>query len=411
MSSKMTKEQLMKELDTLRRRVAEMEALEAERKQAEEALRAGESKYRALFEAVLDGAIVVDAQTLSIVAANEAAAKMYGLDSAKDSVGMSLFDFVAREERPHVVRAAEDLFEKDLGRVDRYRTLSRDGRGIWVSAVARKTEYEGRLAGLISLRDITDQKRAEEELRSSEERYRLLFNNSGEPITVFGIDGRLLLINAIGVNNFGGRPEDFVGKSCYELFPEQGGTYLERLQGVALSGLATDFEDVVELPSGKRWFWSILQPIREENGNVYAVQVVSHDITERKRVEEALRESEAKYSALVEQAADGVVIVQDGIIKFANSGHARITGYSVAELVGMPFLNTVDPSIRNLADQRYAMRVAGSPFSVAFETRILCKDGTVKEAEARSSTIQYQGRPAVLSIVRMLPSASRQRRH
>jgi PAS domain S-box-containing protein len=136
-----------------------------EQKRAEEALRESETKYRTLFVTILDGTIVIDAETLTILAANEAAAKMYGLDSAKDSIGMNLFDFVAPEETQRVARViTEDLFQKDLRQVNEFRTLTKDGREIWVSAKGARTEYEGRLAGLISLRDVTERRRVEEEV-------------------------------------------------------------------------------------------------------------------------------------------------------------------------------------------------------------------------------------------------------
>ncbi len=120
----------------------------------------------------------------------------------------------------------------------------------------------------------------------------------------------------------------------------------------------------------------------------------------RKRAEEALQESEAKYRGLVEQAVDGVIIVQDGMFKFANEGMAEITGYTVEEMEGMPFLDMVVPELRDVVAQRFTSRMAGEQLAPAYETKIRCKDGTAKEVEARSRTIQHQGKPANLSIVR-----------
>jgi PAS domain S-box-containing protein len=106
-----------------------------EQKQAEEVLRKSETKYRALFDATLDGTVVIDAETLTILAANEAAAKMYGFDSAKDAIGVSLLNFVAPEEKQRVVRViTEDLFQKDLREVNEFRTPTKDGREICISA-------------------------------------------------------------------------------------------------------------------------------------------------------------------------------------------------------------------------------------------------------------------------------------
>jgi PAS domain S-box-containing protein len=167
-----------------------------EQKQAEEVLRESETRYRALFDATLDGAVVIDAETATILVANEAAAKMYGLESAKNAIGLSLLDFVAPEERERVVRIiSEDLFEKDLREVNEFRTLTKDGREIWISALGVRTEYEGRVAGLISFRNATEHKRSEEALRHSEENFRALADNASDGILITWADGRVAYAN------------------------------------------------------------------------------------------------------------------------------------------------------------------------------------------------------------------------
>jgi two-component system NtrC family sensor kinase len=136
----------------------------AERKRIEEALRESEHKYRALFESTLDGLFVIDAETMKIVLANEAAAKMYGFDSVEDTVGANPLDFVSPEDRERIVKIVfEDMFQKDPRQVNEFRTMTKDGREIWISALGLRTEYQGRLAGLISLRDITKHKQMEDQ--------------------------------------------------------------------------------------------------------------------------------------------------------------------------------------------------------------------------------------------------------
>jgi len=237
--------------------------------------------------------------------------------------------------------------------------------------------------------------------RQSEERFAKAFYSSPNPISISTLkEGRYVDVNDSFLRTTGYQREEIVGRTAVELGlwvrPEERDRLIRMVQEKGrVSNLELDFR----MKSGQIRT-GLVSPESIDLGGEPCLLTTISDITERKRAEDALRESEAKYAAVAEQAADGIVVVQDGLIKFANNGHAQITGYSLEELVGMPFLNTLDSSNRNLADQRYAMRIAGRPPSVAFETRILCKDGTVKEAEARSTTIQYQGRPAVLSIVR-----------
>gem|GEM_PF-3043842 len=120
----------------------------------------------------------------------------------------------------------------------------------------------------------------------------------------------------------------------------------------------------------------------------------------RSRVEEELRESEAKYSTLVEQSADAVLITQDGVLQFVNKAAEEIYGYTVEELTGMRFFGLLAPECRDVVIQRYEARVAGKEVASSYETRIMCKDGIPKDAEVSARLIQYRGRPAVMAIVR-----------
>ncbi len=121
---------------------------------------------------------------------------------------------------------------------------------------------------------------------------------------------------------------------------------------------------------------------------------------EKHRAEEALRESEAKYSALVEHANDGVVIMQDEVFAFTNQAMADLTGYGVEELHGMPFLNVVAPDDRAMVARRYRSRIAGEEVISAYEFKVLRKNGTTKDAELSAGLIRYGGQPATMAIVR-----------
>ncbi len=121
---------------------------------------------------------------------------------------------------------------------------------------------------------------------------------------------------------------------------------------------------------------------------------------EHERSQEALRESEEKYRILVEQAIDGILIVQDGMIKFANRRLARANGRTVEELLNTNFLHYIRPDeVPSVAD-RYQRRMAGEDVEQAYETVLLHKDGHEIPVEVNAGAITYQGRPAVFAFVR-----------
>ena len=137
-----------------------------ERKRAEEELRESEERYRTLFESTIDGLFVLDAETKKIVFANQTGAKAYGFDSAEEVVGLNPLDLVHPEDRDRTAGIIEkDMFENNLQQIHEYRTITKDGREAWISAVGVRIEYQKRLAGLVTIRDITERKQAEKELK------------------------------------------------------------------------------------------------------------------------------------------------------------------------------------------------------------------------------------------------------
>jgi len=127
----------------------------------------------------------------------------------------------------------------------------------------------------------------------------------------------------------------------------------------------------------------------------------------RQRSEVALRESEAKYAALVEQAKDGIAIVQDGLFRFVNRAMAENLGYTVEEMLGTPSLNIFAPEIRDLVAEGHRLRMAGEEAPSVYEARLQCKDGTVKDVEISAGIIQYDGKPALVGMARDITERKR----
>lgn len=150
----------------------------------------------------------------------------------------------------------------------------------------------------------------EKALKKSEERYRLLFNNLVNPIIIYDLNGGILLINNAAAKNLGRPPEDLRGKSIYDLIPETRDIDAERIREIVKSDQGIgNTETHIKLPSGEeKWFLSNYQPVRDENGRIYAVQVISYDITERKNAEVRLRNAANEWEATFNSISDMVSI-------------------------------------------------------------------------------------------------------
>ena len=126
------------------------------------------------------------------------------------------------------------------------------------------------------------------------------------------------------------------------------------------------------------------------------VKELEKEALEHKRVEEVLRESEEKYSKLVENSLTGIYIDQDEKIVFANNRFADIYRYPREELIGIESWRLVHPEDRPLTDKTRARRLKGEEAPPEYEARGLTKDGEAIWIKRRNTSIEYKGRPAIL---------------
>ncbi len=180
------------------------------------------------------------------------------------------------------------------------------------------------------VRDITDRKKAEIALKQSEEQYRSLFNNAYYAITLIDPNGKIVMINDIGAKTLGKQPKDFIGKTVRDIFPDHAEIMLSRNQQIIKTGEKLDFEEKLIMPDGsEKWFWSNLQPIKDTDGKITSILIISHDMTERKNAEEALIENKELLRAILESTGDGILVVN-------NKGQVTHTNARFTELWRIP---------------------------------------------------------------------------
>src|SRR4030042_4045467 len=127
---------------------------------------------------------------------------------------------------------------------------------------------------------------------------------------------------------------------------------------------------------------------------------IVRDITERKRAEKILKESEEKYRNLVERASDGITIIQDGIIKFANQQLANMWGGTTEEIIGTSFTNHLHAGSKEELVDRYRRRMASEEVPAVYKTELQRKDGSKLYVELNAGVILYEGKSADFVFVR-----------
>ena len=185
------------------------------------------------------------------------------------------------------------------------------------------------------IRDISTQKEIESALRESEEKYRELVENISEMIYIVDATGTLTYISPVVISLGGYRPEEIVGRPFSEfIHPDDLPGLMENFQRT-IAGELQPSEFRVRKKSGE-FFWgrSASRPI-VRNGEVVGLRGVLTDISGNKRVEEALRESEARYRNLFENANDAIAtFTLDSVLTSFNRGAERMLGWTHEEVIG-----------------------------------------------------------------------------
>jgi len=363
-----------------------------ERKQAEQALRRSEEQYRTLFE-YTHAAVLVTGPDGRVVSANPAVAKLLGYQSPTEMIGTQVSEYYADPAEGGTILA--ELIEK--GSVEERETAlkRRDGSVVHTVGSANVVKDETgnvlRIEGVFS--DITERKQAEEALRESEERYRSLFEDV--PIGLYQTTpaGQIMDANAAWVEMLGYPDREALqaaGATALYLDPEDRRQWQNIMQR---EGTVRDFEVQIRRHDGETiCVQENARTIRDETGRVLYYQGSQEDITERKRAEEELRESEEKYRDLVENTNDVVFSLdEEGVMTYISPVVETVIGHSPSEIVGRPFTDFVHREDLQRIRESYQQILSGHS-SEANEYRILTQTGGFRWLRASSRLIFVEDR-------------------
>ncbi|MFW9916508.1 MAG: PAS domain S-box protein, partial [Candidatus Thorarchaeota archaeon] len=264
-----------------------------ERKQIEAALQESEERYRTLTELHFDGIVIHDNEAICDI--NPAGAQIVGL-TREEVIGQGLFDFLLPESietvEKSMIQKQETPFEIVVSK--------RDGEQMYLEVMPGNCKYQGKSARIAAFRDVTERKKAEQQLKDSEERLRILFEYAPDGYYLHDLEGKLLDGNKAAEDITGYKREELIGKNILELslMPE------EQIPKAA-GGLVLNMEGKAGGPEE----FTILRKDgtqREVEIRTYPVTIkgqtqvlgIARDITERIQTETALRESEVKYKYL-----------------------------------------------------------------------------------------------------------------
>ncbi|MEW5925185.1 MAG: PAS domain S-box protein, partial [Candidatus Zixiibacteriota bacterium] len=280
-----------------------------ERKRTEAEVRESGERYRVLFETAGEGILIADYQTRKFRYANPAICRFLGY-TADELVGMGVDDIHPIERIEEIHHEFELNSKMPQYIAENIPCLRKDGTIVFADIVGATIYIEGTRYSVGFFRDINELVRGREAFRESEERFRLLAELSPNAISIVR-DDQIVFINKAGIRLYGAeKPEDILGRESFDfIHPDYRELVREKRQKVLEENRSSGFkeEKLIRLDGQTVTVDAASAPFTYEGRP--AIQVVARDITERKRIEEALKDSELQYRTTIDSMGDSIHVI------------------------------------------------------------------------------------------------------
>jgi PAS domain S-box-containing protein len=366
-----------------------------------DALKASEESYRTLVENLSVGLYRnTPGPKGRFIEANPAIVRQFGYKSKEEFLEVNVADlyqnaaerkkFSDKVKKQGFVRGEELLLKKQ------------DGTLFWGSVTAIAVEDEERNVkyydGLIE--DITERKTAEERIRQSEEKYRALVDNANEAIMV-AQDGVLRFSNPKALEITGYSPEELYERSFAQLIHENDREMVLKKLDANLGGKGQpEMYTFRIIRKDRNVIWVEVNSVTIDWLGHPATLNFLTDVADRKQAEQALRESEAKFRAIIQQSHDAIYIYRGNNFVFVNDRTVELTGYSPDELKEVDIWHLIHPDDREWVLDIANKRKEGEDVASTYEARVITKDGKTKHCEFAVTPISYEGGYAAMGAVR-----------
>jgi len=309
------------------------------KKKAEDALKESEAKYRALVENGFEGILIIDFEG-NVLFANPALLEIFEYSDFEEVKGKSVFLFLAPESMPAAIADLTKVVQGLDMEVAQYNAITANGKQINIESLGKLIDFEGSKADIISVRDITAKKAIETALRESEEKYRLIAENTSDGIIGFDAENRIQYASPAYLKQLGFSEAEELGRNADSIYnvihPDE--------RDDLFASIFNAIEDKKpELTYSYRALHKTGQYIwREDNakfrygadGKYLGCFVVCRNINERKKSESLLRESEEKFRLIAENTEDTIAVLDlDLTITYVSPSVKKLTKLSREEVV------------------------------------------------------------------------------
>lgn len=369
-----------------------------EKKKIETELAEKENLYRTLIEKSLDGVSI--SQDGKIIMVNQAFCEMFGY-TIDEILAKEPSELIAPHDRERVL----DLHYKRMSgeiKTNSYLAsmLHKNGSEIIVDINAATVQMNGQNASFVTMRDVTEKNRIQKALQESEIKYKTLVDNSQDGILIIRYNQILFANNTI-CRMLKTTPGQLTATPATDIVHPD-----DRKKAQAMSALRQKGETGTMIDNYRLMVFTGGYIETESFSTVIDYEglpasfITIHNITEKNRMQEELVKSEQKYRTLIDKATDGIIITQQGLLKFVNKAFCTLTQYNENELIDKPYVDFVSSDDHDKMNSYHSRRMAGEDFQVMYRSKIFKKDGTLIEVELNARTSEYNGQPAAFIIMR-----------
>ena len=264
-----------------------------------------QQKYQSIVDSSIQGIVIH--RRGKILYSNTAAAQVFGYQNGLDLVEVGNIFHIINEADHSTAREIQEYDNSSVSSpsVVEIKGAHRTGKTLFIEAAANQIEWEGMRATQIALIDRTEKRLAEDQLKSSEEKHRELVSLSPVCIHEINAEGEIISMNPAGVAMMGADSEaDVCGLRYLDVPIHEDQARIRGLMKRAFEGVPSEFEFRASGEDSTLHFSSSFQPVVDSTGNVIRLMGVTQDITEQKKAEEALLESEKRFADIAESSSD-----------------------------------------------------------------------------------------------------------
>src|SRR5215208_6062008 len=356
-------------------------------RQPDEELRKSEARYRTVLDTAFDAIVTITPDGV-VRWFNRGAERIFGY-RAEEVIGQPVTVIMPERYREHCVAGLHRYLQTGEARVVGGTTelvgLRKDGSEFPIEMSLGETYEDGERLFTGVIRDVTERTRAESALRESEQRFRGSFERAATGMALVGTDGRFLRVNRSLCEILGYTERELLGKTFQETtHPDDLEVDLEHLRQLLVRVVRTYQTEKRYLHKDGHVVWTLLSVSvvhDEENEPLYFICQIQ-DVTERKKVEKRIIESEERFRSLVQNSSDIITILEaDGTVRYVSPAVERVMGFKPEEQVGTNAFGSVHPDDREQALNTFAEVLKRPGLHPTLEFRVCHKDGSWRYLE------------------------------